>query len=285
MATISLLIATYNNVAFLQNCLQSVLEQIELPDEVIIAEDYPLCESEPIAQLFVEKGLPIRYYKHAENRGRTKNYRFLLETAQSEYVMFLDGDDQLIDPYFFKDAKETLCTGKYVMYSAGCQKYYSENNKVISSVTESDTWMHGIDYFCKWITAEQTLPHSSSIFSREIALQSDAYSVDVLNTDIVSLRKILLHGDIFLLTKVVSQWNYHQSNASCQFDIDESVENLRMFTVPYQYAVSLGLSSYKLRLWRFVAISRYIITISHAMFPSVGCIIKFIFKSVSFGLK
>ncbi len=285
MTTISLLIATYNNKDYLRNCLYSVSRQEKLPDEIIVAEDYPKCDSEVVIKEFVDQGLPIKYVRHKNNLGRTKNYRFLLETATSEYVMFLDGDDQLVDNYLFRDAKAVLRGGKYVMYSAGCVKKYSEDNQVVSAVSTLDKSLRGMEYFYNWITSKQTLPHSSTIFSRKIATSSGAYTINVLNTDIVSLRTILLYGDIFLSPKVVSQWNYHKTNASCQFDVEESVDNLKMFTIPYKVAVSMGKGSFRLRRWLVVSIFRYILTISHAMFPRIGRILEFIFKCIKYGLK
>jgi len=283
--SISLLIATYNSKEFLRNCLCSVSQQEEFPDEIIVAEDFPECDSVVVVKDFIEQGLPIKYYRHTNNIGRTKNYRFLLETASSDYVMFLDGDDQLVDNSLFKNAKATLHEGKYVMYCAGCVKNYSKDNQVVSSVTKVDKSLPGMEYFYYWITSKQTLPHSSSIFSRNIAITSGAYTINVLNTDIVSLRIILLHGNIFLSSKVVSQWNYHQTNASCQFDIEESVDNLQMFTVPYKAALSLGKGSFRLRRWFVVSIFRYVVTISHAMLPKIGKILEFNFKCLKYGLK
>lgn len=278
METISILVATYNNPGFLANNLLSLLRQQTHPEEVLVAEDSPACtESEKVAEKFRQRGLNVRYFRHAVNKGRTVNYRFLLEQATSEYVLFLDGDDQLCDDSFLRDAKTTLKEIDCVLYSAGCVKHYKDRD-ILSFVTNEDSLMDGYVYFKRWISAKQTLPHSSTLFKRNVALKSDCYRTDALNTDIISLRNLLLEGNLFLSKEVVSQWNYHEFNASCHIDLDEMACNLQTVTIPFCKALSVKGRSLSLYSWYFKARTKYVLSMVHLLYPHGISMLKFLRK-------
>lgn len=278
MTSISILIATYNNPKYLEGCINSIIRQDVMPDEVLVAEDCPDCiESERLVKSMATERLNIVYVRHNQNKGRTNNYRYLLENATSDYVMFLDGDDELADSSFIAVAKEKISKTGAKLFSASCRKHYKEKDLYTTLVNE-DKLLDCFDYFKKWITAEQTLPHSSTIFNRKESLKTNGYCVDILNTDIVSLRNLLLNGNIFLSTIIASQWNYHESNASCQVNIDEMADNIQTITIPYSNAKKERGQSLSLVIWYFRARFRYSASMLHLLFPNIRLMFLYIIK-------
>lgn len=274
--TISILIATYNNPTALQHCLKSVFAQKVLPDEILVAEDFPDCCSQKVIEelIDVQQNI-IRYQKHKKNLGRTKNYRWLLENSTSDFVMFLDGDDEIVNPDFIADAKHALKETGCDMFSGGCRKNYG-NSCLDQQLTSADKVMNGEDYFKLWYSAKQTLPHSATIFRRSLSLSTGGYTIDVLNTDIVSLRILLLSCRLYLSSKVYSQWNYHQTNASCNVDIHEMAENLKTVSLPYKRSKDIYGRRLGFMCWYVRAYLKYVLSMLHMLYPDLKSMMKFV---------
>jgi glycosyltransferase involved in cell wall biosynthesis len=86
---VAVLITYYNERALLQECLQSLLSQPGVPDEIIVYDDsstYP-------AEDYVTDRSRVRVVQGGRNRGPAHARNRLLELASSEYVHFHDADD------------------------------------------------------------------------------------------------------------------------------------------------------------------------------------------------
>lgn len=73
----------------------SVLTQVrDVTLEVLIGDDQSSDRTEEVVQDIVAR-FPetVRYFRHENRLGGCRNYQFLLERAQGEYVAHLDGDD------------------------------------------------------------------------------------------------------------------------------------------------------------------------------------------------
>jgi len=92
---VSVCIATYNHERYIRDCIMSVLTQAQdVSLEVLIGDDQSSDQTGEIVQdivaRFPEK---IRYFRHESRLGGCKNYQFLIERANGEFVAHLDGDD------------------------------------------------------------------------------------------------------------------------------------------------------------------------------------------------
>ncbi|WP_079641034.1 glycosyltransferase family 2 protein [Sphingobacterium nematocida] len=90
----SLIISTYNWPEALNLCLQSVLEQTVLPDEIIIADDGSKPETRDLINYFISRSsIPIQHIWH-EDRGfrlaSIRNKSFARTTG--DYIIQIDGD-------------------------------------------------------------------------------------------------------------------------------------------------------------------------------------------------
>ncbi|HCC52170.1 MAG TPA: glycosyl transferase family 2 [Porphyromonadaceae bacterium] len=117
----SLIIATYNNPAYLRLSLNSLLNQVDLPFEVIIADDGSTQETyELIAHFKKIFPVPIIHIWQPDNGfqlGRIRN--IAVAAANSDYIIQIDGDI-IMEPHFIKDhlfhkKANTLLQGSRVM--------------------------------------------------------------------------------------------------------------------------------------------------------------------------
>jgi len=97
-APISVVITTYNDFEYLEQAIQSVLEQTLLPSEIIIIDDgSEQLEAQAIADQFVDnsKGVIVRFYRK-ENGGASSARNLGIQKAKQDYLAFLDVDDRML---------------------------------------------------------------------------------------------------------------------------------------------------------------------------------------------
>lgn len=113
--TCSLIIATYNWPSALRLCLNSVLEQVILPDEVIIADDGSGPETGSLVEQYRARfSIPLKHIWQPDNGFRLaliRNKAFA--AATSDYIVQIDGD-LLLHPYFIHDHLRFARPGTFV---------------------------------------------------------------------------------------------------------------------------------------------------------------------------
>jgi glycosyltransferase involved in cell wall biosynthesis len=105
MAKASICIPTYNRADYLTYAVNSVLEQTYGDFELIICDDGSTDDtSERVRQWSDER---IRYVRHPQNIGRSRNMRSGFDAASGEYFIKFD-DDDAIAPQFLEKTVAVL---------------------------------------------------------------------------------------------------------------------------------------------------------------------------------
>jgi len=92
---VSICIATCNQERYLDECLESVIGQIDgLACEILIGDDMSEDATSEIAARWAARhpGV-IKHFRHAPRLGPAANYQFIVKRAQGEFIAHLDGDD------------------------------------------------------------------------------------------------------------------------------------------------------------------------------------------------
>lgn len=90
----SIVIPVYNVEKYLQNCLNSVVEQEYQDYEILLINDGSTDSSGDICMRYAEQYNNIRYACQ-KNAGPSKARNRGIEMARGEYLLFLDSDDEL----------------------------------------------------------------------------------------------------------------------------------------------------------------------------------------------
>ena len=93
----SVIIPTYHRPRELKDCIQSLLEQTVLPNEIIVVDDGDLAEC-PLQQECQERGILYRYHKK-RHRGVTRSRNVGISLAGGDILFFLDDDVELFPDY------------------------------------------------------------------------------------------------------------------------------------------------------------------------------------------
>lgn len=95
MPKISVLIPVYNVEKYIEQCLNSVINQTIKDIEIICVLDGCKDASADICKMYADHDKRIRIIDHVENRGLLVARKTGVESAKGEYIMFLDSDDWL----------------------------------------------------------------------------------------------------------------------------------------------------------------------------------------------
>lgn len=95
---VSVLIPVYGVEKQVKRCIESLLAQKYPNFEVVIVNDCTKDKSvEIIESILLEACFDYRIIHHVENKGIAVTRNTLLDNARGEYILFLDGDDYLVD--------------------------------------------------------------------------------------------------------------------------------------------------------------------------------------------
>ena len=89
---VSVIMPVKNEESFLEDCLQSIVDQSEKNWELIAIDDHSEDKTMAILQLFAKKDHRIKVYPNP-GKGIVPALRFAFQKTEGEYVCRMDGDD------------------------------------------------------------------------------------------------------------------------------------------------------------------------------------------------
>lgn len=97
MTKVSICIPTYNQVKYLRQTIDSVLNQTFTDYEIIITDDSPTDIVFDLVQEYQSKGNNIQYYKNETPLGSPENWNEAIRRSKGEYVKIMHHDDYFTD--------------------------------------------------------------------------------------------------------------------------------------------------------------------------------------------
>lgn len=101
---LSILIPTYEYVCYsLVRDLHVQAERLDIPYEIIVADDGSREQVKVIANLKINDLPHCRYIRREQNTGRAANINYLAEIAQGERLLIIDCDAKVENPQFLEN--------------------------------------------------------------------------------------------------------------------------------------------------------------------------------------
>ena len=154
MPLISVIVPCYNQAQYLDECLQSVLDQTYTDWECIIVNDGSPDHTEEIAKKWTEKDSRFKYL-YKENGGLSSARNAGIEMAKGEWILPLDADDKIGNQYlelaekeFGKDYTVIYCeaelfgneTGKWHLPEFSLENLAKKNCIFCSAFYKKEDW-------------------------------------------------------------------------------------------------------------------------------------------------
>lgn len=225
---VSIVIPTYCQTEYIVRAVESALMQDYDNFEIIVSDDSPNFETEQILKLFIENNR-ITYFHNQPRLGRVTNYRTCLyKYAKGEWLVNLDGDDYFIDDKFISSAINAINGDESIVFTIanGTIKYPNgqETTKKIPGTASPFKKISGKTYFRNFATGRGFF-HLSILYNVEKARNLDFYRKDILSTDIESILRLALTGNVILLDRNVGVWFLHNNNTSSNASLNEFIKN------------------------------------------------------------
>ena len=224
---ISVIIPTYNRKKFIQEAINSVLEQNYKNLEIIIVDD---CSNDDTMEILKEKyssNERIKLYSNEKNSGAGVSRKFGYSKASGEYLVFMDDDDYYTNMEFFSRAIQILEQNHNISFvsSSSIIEYVNENKKekrimnICGRIKNADYLLHFQQEYMKSSSTFTTIFRKASLENANIA---DVY---MLNDSSIYLRA-LLEGDAYILEEISGTYRVHSSNISFNLNAKFIIENL-----------------------------------------------------------
>lgn len=123
-STLAVIIPNYNKELYIEQCLESVLQQSLQPDQIIVVDDCSSDSSKDIIRSFAIQHKQVTPVFLDKNRGVSNARNIGVDNASTKYITFLDSDDLYYNPDKLKNEMSVL-SGKGEMALA-----YSKTVKV-----------------------------------------------------------------------------------------------------------------------------------------------------------
>ena len=242
MKKVTIMIPTYNQAKYISKAIKSALN-IDYPNiEVIVSDDCSTDNTEEVISKYLEDNR-FKYIKNEKNLGRVGNYRkTLYEYSSGDYVLNLDGDDWLLDTNFISKAIELFEKNDALSCVLGDRQNYNESTDSYKTLTNKNnpyikTIMDGNDFFINMPKIKFIFSHLACIYKRELALNLDFYSHDILSSDSESICKLYINQKVGYLPITVGVWRVHEANASHK-DLEKKLENTKKYTYLYDFVIN-----------------------------------------------
>lgn len=249
MKTVTVIIPIYNMEKYLEQCLQSVLNQTLRDFEVICINDGSTDNSITILQNY-QKKYEFMHIVNQKNQGVSSARNAGLKMAEGEFVCFMDPDDFYPDEYVLeelyngaKENKVLICGGSFCRYNDKTQekmvdfdgfyeKYtFTENKKMNYREYQYDYGYH------RFIYSLQMLRENGIVFPPYRRFQDPPFFV----------KSMICAGEFFALSRITYcyrvghqkiNWNEERVTAffngvcdNLKISSENELENLHAVTV------------------------------------------------------
>lgn len=216
---VSVIIPNYNHANYLDERIQSVLNQTYQNFEVIILDDKSTDNSLEVINKYKDDPHISCVVVNEENSGSTfKQWHKGFELAKGDVVWIAESDDSCD-----LNMLETLVCGyvenNAVLAFSRSYKYDVEGNKsmyILQTLLPWNIVMNGKDFISRYMIQCNVVANASAvIFNKNTALEIDKQYMEMRGDgDWLFWIKIMEHGNVFFYTKEQNYFRYHKSNTT-----------------------------------------------------------------------
>lgn len=189
---ISIVVPVYNVEKYLVRCIDSLLQQTYMPEEIILVDDGSTDGSERICDDYAKRYSFVKVF-HKENGGLSSARNYGIDHVNSEYILFVDSDD-FVQKDICRDLKCAL--EKYgdadLISFDGIEKC-GEKEKRIRRLEKNEEICSGYEYLLQGYK------------TRNMNVQAwlYAYSTKFLQDKALYFKEGILHEDVEFMPRVL----------------------------------------------------------------------------------
>ncbi len=265
---VSVLVQTYNHEKFIEQCLDSILNQkTDFPFEILLGEDCSSDNTRKICMNFAEK-FPEKirlFLHHPENKIKvdsiiTGNFNALYNffKTKGKYIAFCEGDDYWTDPFklqrqvdfLVQNENFSFCYHKYIEKSTSDEKDFIPLDQ-----PEIDLSMENIINL-------KYHPQLSTVCFRNIFSQIPEEIIKVINVDSFVLSLLGNYGPAKFIGDIAP--NIYRRHSGGIWTKNERILKLKLKTITFKNLLEYYRNEKKIDAARAIAI--YLRNINRSLF-------------------
>lgn len=241
MSRVSIGIPVYNCESYIQQSVESMLEQTYGDFELVIADNASTDRTEEICRSLVEKDNRVRYVRNEHNLGGPGNFRHVFSLCKGEYHKWTTADDYCA-PTVLEKCVEVLDREPDVVVCYPKTTFIKEHGEFIE---EYDDDFHLLEdspsaRFIRILDAVAYC-HAHLGVIRRAAMERTNLIGDELSSDFRFLAEISLYGKFYVVPEHLFFRRFHETSSSwARTDMDHQ----RAYYDPERQ------SKFKMHAWR-----------------------------------
>lgn len=201
----------YNNVKFISNTLDSLLNQTYPNIFIYLSDDCSTDGTNAICELYAQKDKRIIYSQTEKNTGGIDNHLKVLKVATTDYFMFARGHE-IFSPTLIEDGVKVLEKEKNVILAFATPKWIDEENNIMANKHFSYYDTKGMDVVIRCAFALWGRPEYFYGLMRKNEIRKIKLFNGFLATDALTMLELALLGG-FAHTCTSSRYRrYHYVN-------------------------------------------------------------------------
>lgn len=212
---ISVVIPSYNHVAFINDTLHSIFQQTLVPQKLLVIDDGSQDNSLQIIEEALKK-CPFECELIArENKGLSATLNEGLAKTNGEYFAYLGSDDIWL-PTFLEERVKLLESRPQAVLAFGHAYLINEQNEIIDC---SKDWTTYSDGNMLPMLLNGIVPLSPGVVYRRESLEKYGWNENSILEDYELYLKLTAEGEFALDTNVLCAWRQHNYNVSKDFTL------------------------------------------------------------------
>lgn len=137
---VSVCIPTYNRAKKLERAVQALVGGSYKNIEIIISDNASSDETQSVCSALGTSDSRVKYFRHTENQGPTKNFEFARDQATGKYFLW-HGDDDYLDTDYIRTCVAELEQYPSLVLASGLGAYHNGDNTLThyGNVIQSDS--------------------------------------------------------------------------------------------------------------------------------------------------
>jgi len=175
---VSVIIPNYNNSKYLNECLDSVLNQTYGNFEIVIVDDCSTDNSLEILQEYSSKHDRIKLIQNKKNQMVSKTRHIGIENSKGEYLTTLDSDDLYVDKNKIEEEMDLILSkGNNIIAYSGIVRINKTGEKTKTVMNNRNAKEGNI--FKEIITRNCAIPRDFT-FSKKLYYEVGGYDFNIL---------------------------------------------------------------------------------------------------------
>jgi len=129
--TITTFIACKNHGKFLQDAIDSIMDQTFKPTQFILLDDGSSDHSYQVMKRNADKDKRFTVIKHENSLGNIRSYNHCIELTKGDYVHLMSADDILADKYFYEEACLEMMKDSEIGFCAIGLQHIDEDGRLL----------------------------------------------------------------------------------------------------------------------------------------------------------